>query len=54
MTVPDVINKTKSEALKELNGFTVEYSGSGDNVIETSPKAGDRIKEGGIVKIMLN
>ena len=54
LTVPDVINKTKSEALKELNGFTVEYSGSGDNVIETSPKAGDRIKEGGIVKIMLN
>lgn len=54
ITVPDVINMTKKEAIKALNGFTIEYSGQGDKVISTSPSAGARIKEGGIVKIMLN
>ena len=54
LTVPDVVNMSKSEALKELKGFTVEYSGSGETVVETSPKSGDRIKEGGVVKLMLN
>lgn len=54
LTIPDVINMSKSDALKELTGFTVEYSGSGDTVVSTSPRSGDRIKEGGIVKLMLN
>ena len=54
LTVPDVVNMPKSDALKQLTGFTVEYSGNGDTVVESSPKAGDRIKEGGVVKLMLN
>ena len=54
LTVPDVINMTKKEAIKALSGFTIEYSGQGDKVISTSPSAGARIKEGSIVKIMLN
>ena len=54
ITVPDVINMNKKEAIKSLNGFTIEYSGQGDKVISTSPSAGARVKEGGIVKIMLN
>lgn len=54
LTVPNVINMTKKEAIKALNGFTIEYSGQGDKVISTSPSSGARIKEGGIVKIMLN
>ena len=45
---------TKKEAIKALNGFTIEYSGQGDKVISTSPSSGARIKEGSIVKIMLN
>ena len=45
---------TKKEAIKALSGFTIEYSGQGDKVISTSPSAGARIKEGNIVKIMLN
>lgn len=54
VTVPDVVNMTKKEAIKTLNGFTIEYSGQGDKVISTSPSARARVKEGGIVKIMLN
>lgn len=54
VTVPDVVNMTKKEAIKALNGFTIEYSGQGDKVISTSPSARARVKEGGIVKIMLN
>lgn len=53
-TVPDVINMSKADALKQLAGFTIEYSGNGETVVETSPKAGERIKEGGVVKLMLN
>ena len=44
----------KKEAIKALKGFTIEYSGSGNKVISTSPEYGARIKEGSIVKIMLN
>ena len=54
VTVPEVINMTKSEAIKALRGFTVEYSGSGDTVVNISPSAGTRVKEGSIVKLMLN
>lgn len=54
VTVPDVVNMTKKEAIKSLSGFTIEYSGSGDKVISTSPSAGARVKEGSIIKIMLN
>ncbi len=54
VTVPDVVNMTKKEAIKNLNGFQVEYSGVGDNVVEISPKAGTRVKEGSIVKLLLN
>lgn len=54
ITVPNVINMDKKEAIKALKGFTIEYSGSGNKVISTSPEYGARIKEGSIVKIMLN
>lgn len=54
VTVPDVINMSKSEALKSLKGFQVEYSGIGDNVVGTSPEKGSRVKEGSIIKLMLN
>jgi stage V sporulation protein D (sporulation-specific penicillin-binding protein) len=55
VTIPDVLNKTKKEAIKELNGLvTVEYSGTGDTVIDISPKVGTRVKQWATVKIMLN
>ena len=40
-------------ALKELKNFVVTYSGSGDIVKEQSPNAGDRIKSGEKVRILL-
>ena len=54
ITMPDLRGKTKSEAKKLLTGLTVEYSGNGETIIETNPEAGARIKEGSIVKLLLN
>ena len=53
-TVPDVRGKTIKEAKQLLNGFKLEYSGSGDTVIMTNPESGKRVKEGSVVKLMLN
>ena len=53
-TVPDVRGKSLKEAKQILNGYKLEYSGSGDTVIFTNPEAGKRVKEGSIVKLMLN
>ncbi len=54
VTIPDVINMDKKSALKSLHGFSVEYTGNGDKVIDISPKVGSRVKEGSVVKLMLN
>ena len=53
-TVPDVRGKTIKEAKQLLNGFKLEYSGSGETVIMTNPESGKRVKEGSVVKLMLN
>ncbi len=52
--VPDVINMSKKEAQKLLKNFTIEYSGSGDKVVDVSPSPGNRIKQKGVVKLLLN
>lgn len=52
-TVPNVVGKTKKEAIAELKSFQIEYSGSGDYVVEQSPSGGSRIFEGGKVRVML-
>ena len=52
--VPDVINMSKKEAQKLLKNFTIEYSGEGEKVIDMSPSAGNRIKQNGVVKLLLN
>ena len=52
-TIENVIGKTPKEAAKILSKFTVEYSGSGNIVIEQSPKAGTRLEEQGVVRVML-
>lgn len=54
ITLPDVRNMTKSEAIKNLRGLTIEYSGSGDNVVDMNPEANTRVKENSTVKLMLN
>ena len=52
--IPDVIGKTKKEARKLLNGFSIEFVGDGDKVIDTSPSVNSRTKEGGTIKVLLN
>ena len=52
--VPDVINMSKKEAQKLLKNFTIEYSGNGDKVVDISPSPGNRIKQRGVVKLLLN
>jgi stage V sporulation protein D (sporulation-specific penicillin-binding protein) len=51
--VPNVINMEKIAAIKELKNFQIEYSGSGDNVIDQSPVGGTRILEGEKVRLFL-
>ncbi len=52
--VEDVVGFTKKEAASKLKNFSIEYSGSGDNVINQSPAAGSRIAEGEKVRLYLN
>ncbi len=51
--IPNVLGLTSDEAKKQLKGFTIEYSGEGQNVIYQSPAANQFVKEGGSVKLML-
>ena len=52
--VPELIGKTKKEAKSLLNGFKVEFVGSGDKVIDTNPKSNTRVKQGSTIKVLLN
>lgn len=51
--VPNVSGTTKEQATELLKNFQVEYTGSGSIIIEQSPKAGERIQEGGKVRLLL-
>lgn len=52
--IPDVIGKTKKEARRLLNRFKIEFVGDGDKVIDTTPNVNSRVKEGSIIKVLLN
>ena len=52
-TVPDVTNMSLKEAIQNLKGFKVEYTGTGSKVIYQSPSKNTRIFEGETVKLML-
>ncbi len=52
-TVENVIGKTPKEAAKILSKYTIEYSGSGNVVVEQSPEAGTRLEETSVVRLML-
>ena len=51
--VPNVIGKNKKEAKELLEHFKVEYSKTGDKVISQSPKAGERLEDGGTITLLL-
>lgn len=53
-TVPNVIGLSKNKALKKLKKFTIEYSGTGNKVIDMSIKPGKRVKENSVIKLLLN
>ncbi len=52
--VENVVGLNKKEAIKKLKNFKVEFSGTGENVIYQSPSGGEVIKEGEIIKLLLN
>ncbi len=51
--VPNVVGLTKKEAKKYLTFFDIEYVGSGDVVVEQTPKAGTRYYETGTIKLLM-
>ena len=51
--VSNVIGMTKSDAIKSLKNFKVEYTGIGSKVLYQSPSAGERILEGESVRLLL-
>jgi len=51
--LPDVTGMEASEAKKLLKGFSIEYSGTGEKVLEQSPNGNMFVKEGSTVKLML-
>lgn len=52
-TVPDVVNLSLNDAMKNLKSFKVEYSGSGEKVVYQSPSKNERIYEGETVRLLL-
>ena len=51
--VPNVIGKDKKEAKEILEHFKVEYTKTGSKVISQSPKAGERLEDGGTITLLL-
>lgn len=51
--VPNVIGKDTKEAKEILEHFKVEYSKTGSKVISQSPKAGERLEDGGTITLLL-
>ena len=53
VTVPNLIGKDYDDVRFSLEGFTLEYSGSGKKIIYQSPKEGERVLEGSKIRILL-
>lgn len=53
VTVPNLIGKDYNEIRFSLEGFTLEYSGTGKKIIYQSPKGGERVFEGSKIRILL-
>ena len=51
--IPDVVGTNVKTAKKMLFEFEIEYTGTGENVIEQSPVAGERIAKGSTVRLLL-
>ncbi len=53
VVLPDVEGKTIKEANALLKGFKIEYAGTGEKVVYSSPSPGIFVKEGSTVKLLL-
>ena len=53
VTVPDVIGNSIKEARDKLKDFTIEYSGSGESIISTSPEGGSSVPINSTIRLML-
>lgn len=53
VAVPDVVGMTPKEARNYLSNFDIEYSGTGESIISTSPKAGSSVPINSTVRLML-
>ncbi len=51
--VPNVIDMNVKEAKKLLYNFKIEYAGEGDTIKEQSPAPGEKLEDGGTVKLLL-
>ena len=51
--IPDVVGTNVKTAKKMLFEFEIEYTGTGENVIEQSPVAGERIAKGSTIRLLL-
>ena len=51
--VPNVIGKTSKEATRELYPLEIEYTGTGNKVIEQSPSAGEKVLSTSKVRLLL-
>lgn len=52
--VPNVVGMSVKDAKKKLENFTVEYSGTGEYIASQSPSKGEKLEEGGVVRLLLN
>ncbi|MBR3116794.1 MAG: stage V sporulation protein D [Bacilli bacterium] len=53
VTVPDLVGKSYDDIRFNLEGFTIEYSGTGKNIIYQSPEPGTRVLENSKIRILL-
>ena len=53
-TIPNIIGKTKKEASLLLKNFKIEFVGTGETIIDSSPSENERVKQGSTIKVLLN
>ncbi len=53
VTVPNVVGYSVSDVKKELKGFNLEFSGTGDKISYQSPEANTRVLEGSSIRLLL-
>ena len=51
--VPNVVGENVNDIKEKLEHFTIEYSGNGETIVSQSPNPGERLEEGGTVRLML-